>query len=252
MLALFTRSVHAKKHFEEHHARKLWHSTVFLLGLMQFSSFVHSGMQEAFLNFLMSTPLILILKLLCMAPNAYLIFFFSSCVQDPNFRFNMAEDQIEPTEVDSDSDVGSWSSSITGDIKSPPSPSLNPNLWDPEDVPWYEAEFLQRVDDDLQGPVQGCEVPGILKLYFNEDHRWQFEGEGCLHLQDEQVEQLKPWLNLRRLSASEVPIPGENSSRSSGEMRIDESAPLTEMLAQLLESMQPGFKQTLPWVLTFL
>ena len=103
----------------------------------------------------------------------------------------------------------------------------------------------------LYKAVKSCELPEILKLYFNDDHRWQFEG-GCLNLPDYQVEQLKPWLSLRRLSASEVPIPGENSSRSSGEVRIGESAPLTERLAQLLESMQPGFRQTLPWVFVFL
>ena len=62
---------------------------------------------------------------------------------------------MEPAEIDSDS--GSGASSITGDIKSPPSPSLNPNFLDPEDVSWYEADFLQRVEDDLQGPVQSCE-----------------------------------------------------------------------------------------------
>ena len=60
----------------------------------------------------------------------------------------------------------------------------------------------------LYKAVKSCELPEILKLYFNDDHRWQFEG-GCLNLPDYQVEQLKPWLSLRRLSASEVPIPDE-------------------------------------------
>ena len=130
-----------------------------------------------------------------------------------------------------------------------PPPALDP-LAPEEDVPWYEREFMDRAkhEMEIEGPVQGCELPGILKLFFDPDHRWQFEG-GHLFLEPHQIEQLTPWLNLRMLSPEEVqasraartaPIPPLMPS-------IDESVPLTEMLAQLLESMQPGFRKRLPW-----
>ena len=175
-------------------------------------------------------------------------------------RFNMSASDFEPTEVDSSDfepteiEPCSGASSITGDNSKPPSSPAS-NAGDPSsiqdpfgdgDVPWYEQQFCQRVEDELEGPVQGCELPEILSLYFDDDHKWQFEG-GHMSLYPHQVEQLKPWLNLRRLEGAEIPIPGENRSRSSGELRIDESAPLVEMMSQLLENMQPGFRKTLLW-----
>ena len=204
------------------------------------------------------------------------IFLFSSSVQDPYSRLNMAalgdevENNIVPTEIDSDSEV----SCITGHLlkgSPPPSPVLgetalgeedvSPPALDPfaseEDVAWYERDFMERAarDFEIEGPMQGCELPSILKELFDAwrdpDKNWgQLEG-GTLHLLPHQVEQLRPWLpTLRRRTPSEI------QAERAGEKligrvplmpSIDESAPLTERLAQLLESMQPGFRKRLPW-----
>ena len=180
------------------------------------------------------------------------------------------ENNIVPTEIDSDSEV----SCITGHLlkgSPPPSPVLgetalgeedvSPPALDPfaseEDVAWYERDFMERAarDFEIEGPMQGCELPSILKELFDAwrdpDKNWgQLEG-GTLHLLPHQVEQLRPWLpTLRRRTPSEI------QAERAGEKligrvplmpSIDESAPLTERLAQLLESMQPGFRKRLPW-----
>ena len=201
------------------------------------------------------------------------IFLFSSSVQDPYSRLNMAalgdevENNIVPTEIDSDSEV----SCITGHLlkgSPPPSPVLgetalgeedvSPPALDPfaseEDVAWYERDFMERAaqDFEIEGPMQGCELPSILKQLFDArqdpDKNWgQFEG-GILFLDPHQVEQLTPWLpNLRHLTPSEIQAAraAEDATPPPLMPSIDESAPLTERLAQLLEQMQPGFRRIL-------
>ena len=197
-----------------------------------------------------------------------------SSAQDPYSRPNMAalgdedvQENTVPTEVDSDSEV----SCITGHVlegSPPPSTGLVDEalgeedvpppaldlLAPEEDVPWYERDFMQRaaLDFEIEGPEQGCELPSILKELFDArqdpDKNWgQFEG-GILFLDPHQVEQLTPWLpNLRHLTPSEIQAAraAEDATPPPIMPSIDESAPLTERLAQLLEQMQPGFRRIL-------
>ncbi len=140
----------------------------------------------------------------------------------------LGDDEVQentvPTKVDSDSEV----SCITGHLHegSPPSsPVLEdatlgeedvpPQVLDPfapeEAVPWYERDFMQRAEREMEieGPLQGCELPSILKLLFDTrqdpDKNWgQFEG-ATLFLDPHQVEQLRPWLpGMRLLTPSEM------------------------------------------------
>ena len=224
----------------------------------------------------------------CFAQLSILIFLslklFS--VRDTYSRLNMAalgDEQVEnnaaPTEVDSDSEVSCITGhllesdgaveieEIVGPIWIPreykqdtpigeedvPPPALDP-LASEEDVSWYERDFMERAarDFEIEGPMQGCELPSILKQLFDArqdpDKNWgQFEG-GILFLDPHQVEQLTPWLpNLRHLTPSEIQAAraAEDATPPPIMPSIDESAPLTERLAQLLEQMQPGFRRIL-------
>ena len=200
--------------------------------------------------------------------------------RDPETLSPVAAPEGNPTEVDSDSEVScitghllesesdgaveieeivgpiwiprKWQDTPIGEEDVPP-PALDP-LASEEDVSWYERDFMERAaqDFEIEGPMQGCELPSILKQLFDArqdpDKNWgQFEG-GILFLDPHQVEQLTPWLpNLRHLTPSEIQAAraAEDATPPPIMPSIDESAPLTERLAQLLEQMQPGFRRIL-------
>lgn len=191
--------------------------------------------------------------------------------RDPETLSPVAAPEGNPTEVDSDSEVSCITGHLlesesdgaveTEEIVGPigeedvPPPALDP-LASEEDVSWYERDFMERAAQylEFEGPMQGCELPRILKELFDTmqdpDKNWgQFEG-GILFLQPHQVEQLTPWLpRLRHLTPSEIQAAraAENATPLPLMPSIDEGAPLTERLAQLLESMHPGFRMRLLW-----
>ena len=200
--------------------------------------------------------------------------------RDPETLSPVAAPEENTTQVDSDSEVScitghllesdgaveieeivgpiwiprKWQDTPIGEEDVPP-PALDP-LASEEDVSWYERDFMERAAQyfEFEGPMQGCELPGILKELFDTmqdpDKNWgQFEG-ATLFLDPHQVEQLRPWLpGLRRLTPSEIQAAraAENATPLPLMPSIDEGAPLTERLAQLLESMQPGFRKRLLW-----
>ena len=163
-------------------------------------------------------------------------------------------DQLEPTEIDPLTEetvsVVSIPSDITGHILDVGSEAGNESVeeWDEDilevdDRPWYEQEFMNRYEDNeerCEFPEQGCELPRVLRLLFDEEESWQLRGN--IILAPHEFEQLSFWMpNLRWLNPEEVPrfqpVPTPTA--------IDSTAPLPERLAQLLEQMQPGFRRRL-------
>ena len=159
-------------------------------------------------------------------------------------------DEIEPTEIDASTEetvsVDSIPSDITGHILDGYSEAGNEAVEEADilaldDRPWYEQEFMNRYDEHeerCEFPEQGCELPRVLRLLFDEEERWQLSGN--IILAPHEFEQLSFWLpNLRWLRPEEVPsiqaVPTPTI--------IDSNAPLPERLAQLLEQMQPGFRK---------
>ena len=114
----------------------------------------------------------------------------------------------------------------------------DPFALDGDDVPWFEREFMERADEE-DHPVQGCALPPILEMFFGEEN-WQFCGN--VHLRPSEIEHLRPYVKFG---------PPSQSSASASSVHLppafirDDTAPLTERLADVLESMQPGFKQIL-------
>ena len=142
--------------------------------------------------------------------------------RDPETLSPVAAPEENPTQVESDSEVSCITGhllesesdgaveieEIVGPIWIPrkckqdedvPPPALDP-LASEEDVSWYERDFMERAAQylEFEGPMQGCELPSILKELFDTqqdpDKNWgQFEG-AILFRDPHQVEQLRPWL----------------------------------------------------------
>ena len=166
----------------------------------------------------------------------------------------LGHDGIEPTEIDALTEetvsVDSIPSDITGHILDGDSEAGNESVEEAEadtfaidDRPWYEQEFMNRYEEHeerCEFPEQGCALPRVLRLLFDEEESWQLRGN--VILAPHEFEQLSYWMpNLRWLKPEEVPtfqpVPTPTI--------VDSNAPLPERLAQLLEQMQPGFRRRL-------
>ena len=140
-------------------------------------------------------------------------------------------------------------SDITGDIKSEPETDPFSIWFDPlvdpfKDQPWYYKDFMVRAEEELN-PVQGCEVPDVLEAfhegvtdfspwYLHPHQIEQLQGAGC------------------KVGPQFIPVWPSNHRYVPEKVHITNYAmPLEQRMLDLLDHMQPGFKQNLVFTSVF-